>query len=149
MQAYLVIHIFFFFGQLHGVNPIKEKPGNLTILLSLHFTSSSLMALYIILCIGVIQLRISSPLQYHIQTVLVPLSYNRTLSIYMPQAGFDPPKQSAAQVLKQSRRSTFKPPRLDWSFINWSQNGVFGPLMSTSVHNLKNQLWHFSGIKYV
>ena len=31
----------------------------------------------------------------------------------MPQEGFDPPKQSAAQVLKLSRRSTSKPPRLD------------------------------------
>ena len=32
----------------------------------------------------------------------------------MPQAGFDPPKQIAAQVLKLSRCSTSKPPRLDF-----------------------------------
>ena len=32
----------------------------------------------------------------------------------MAQAGFNPPKQSATQVLKLSRRSTSKPPRLDY-----------------------------------
>ena len=37
--------------------------------------------------------------------------------LYMPQAGFDSPKQSAAQVLKLSRRSTFKPPRLDFCLL--------------------------------
>ena len=35
-----------------------------------------------------------------------------------PQEGFDPPKQSATQVLKLSRRSTSKPPRLDLLMLN-------------------------------
>ena len=36
------------------------------------------------------------------------------LCLYMAQAGFDPPKQIAAQVLKLSQSSTSKPPGLDY-----------------------------------
>ena len=43
----------------------------------------------------------------------------------MPQAGFDPLKQSAAQVLKLSWCSTSKPPQLDWKVLYFLYFSVY------------------------
>ena len=58
---------------------------------------------------------------HHSQCAVLLFNNNGYGTIYMPQAGFDPLKQSATRVLKLSRRSTSKPPQLDFNialFLN-------------------------------